>query len=444
MQTEEADVVIVGAGIAGLRTADLLRSSGKSVMVLEANERIGGRIVNQKIPDSELYVEGGAQFVGATHKRMLSLLKELDLDVFETYDTGKFRWAQEILGPLRFGLSPDTSEPSSFEKLRQQIERLATTVPTEAPWNSAEAKELDSQTFGEYLRKVEQKASVRVPYERLCRMHLGCDPDAVSLLYMLFLLHATFEKDRGGYKLFVQHDGGVHQYRVDGGTFSLCSKLADRVGRDSIRTNSPIQAILQQKDFVEVRGEGLNVLAKQVVITLQPQLCSKIKFTPELSGDRIALQDSYLTKKSMIAKTHMVYERPFWRDRGYKGTGVTSSGVVFVDNTPCGGEIGILLAFRDRSRRDLTHAKLLGYAATLFGAAARHPKHIIEQDWSAEPWSSSCISHTPPGILSKYGYTLRASVGRIHWAGAETSDAWPSFMEGALQSAERVVEELSQ
>ena len=211
---------------------------------------------------------------------------------------------------------------------------------------------------------------------------------------------------------------------------------------DNIRTNCPVHAIHQQEDSVEIHAEGINVIAKRVVITLQPQQCSKIMFTPELSDDRIALQDSYLTRKAVTAKTHIVYDRPFWRDRGYKGTGVTSSGVVFVDNSPPDGERGILLAFRDRTRADLSHEKLLGYAATLFGAAARVPRYIIEQDWSAEQWSSSCISHTPPGILSKYGYTLRESVGRVHFAGAETSNVWPSFMEGALQSAERVVEEL--
>lgn len=180
-----------------------------------------------------------------------------------------------------------------------------------------------------------------------------------------------------------------------------------------------------------------------VLVTLQPQFCRTIVFEPALSPDRIALQDGFLTDMPFTAKVHLKYARPFWRDKGYSGTGVSSSGVVFLDNSPPGDGPGILLAFRDTRRRDLTTRKLLGYAKTLFGRDAAHPDEIVEQDWSGEPWTASCISHTPPGILSRYGHTLREPVGRVHWTGAETSPTWCSFMEGAIASSDRVAEELA-
>lgn len=444
MMERTADYCIIGAGLAGLRLADRLthQCPSLSILVIEANNRIGGRIKSQPIHDDSQQhhvVDGGAQFIGGTHTKMLKLVKELEIEKFNASRNGKFRWAQEIGPWFRFGLSPDVSEPRSFDHIRSETEALAATVPLTAPWNAPNAAELDSQTFGQWLRKKKFPKSACVPYERLCKMHLGCDPEQVSLLYMLFLLHSC-----GGYNQIVK-EGGAHQWRIKGGSWKICQRLAERVGSENILLGSAVTKIVHNETRVEIIcRERLCISAGRVIITLQPQLCQNICFEPPLSDDRNALHQHYLTKRPFTAKTHFIHDRPFWRDHGYSGTGVTSSGVVFVDNSPPDSDnIGILLAFRDTRRRDLTHDKLQRYAKTLFGSQAGHPKQVIEQDWSTEEYTASCISHTPPGLLSKHGKALREPIGRIHWAGAETSPYWPSFMEGAVHSADRVLEEIA-
>lgn len=84
-----------------------------------------------------------------------------------------------------------------------------------------------------------------------------------------------------------------------------------------------------------------------------------------MSSSRKEPQDKYLTRTPYVAKTHLFYSHPFWRDRGFSGTGITSSGVVFVVGNPPGHEKvghGVLLAFRDCGRADLTRKKLKAYA----------------------------------------------------------------------------------
>jgi monoamine oxidase len=452
-ESTKVEIAVIGAGLSGLHLADRLVSSGRdNVLVIEANDRIGGRLFNQAISSSEestsatVAVEGGGQFIGGTHARMLELIDRLGLEKFSAKPPdGKFRWAQEIVGPIRFGLCPDTREPGAFEVLRKEVEDgMASQIPVNEPWNAPNAQELDSRSFADFLRTKPKAA--RVPYERLCTMHLGCDPESVSLLYMLFLLAST-----GGYKRFTEYENGAHQWRVKGGAYRIVDELAKRVGSSRIRLNTPVKEIVQNNDdggCVEIRGDGgFTVNADHVVVTLQPQLCGRIQFKPDVSAGRKALHEQYLTRTPYTAKTHFVYDKPFWRYRGYSGTGVTSSGVVFIDNTPPPDgddkeQNGILLAFRDRRRRDLTHDKLKAYAKTLFGPEASRPINVVEQDWSTQPNAASCISYCPPNLLSKHGQALREPEGRIHWAGAETSSEWPSFMEGAIEASNRVFGEL--
>ena len=85
---EAADVLVVGAGLAGLVAARDLTAAGRSVLVLEARDRVGGRIVNEEIGTGKI-VEMGGQWAGPTQDKLLELAAELQIATFPTYDTGK-------------------------------------------------------------------------------------------------------------------------------------------------------------------------------------------------------------------------------------------------------------------------------------------------------------------------------------------------------------------
>src|SRR5262245_66520386 len=82
------DVVVVGAGLAGLTAARELVAAGRSVLVLEARDRVGGRVVSREI-GGEKIVEMGGQWAGPTQDRLLALAADLGVATFPTYDTGK-------------------------------------------------------------------------------------------------------------------------------------------------------------------------------------------------------------------------------------------------------------------------------------------------------------------------------------------------------------------
>jgi monoamine oxidase len=146
----------------------------------------------------------------------------------------------------------------------------------------------------------------------------------------------------------------------------------------------------------------------------------------------MTLRAKFLTWQPYTVKTPFLSDKPFWRDQGYSGTGVTSSGVVFVDKSPADGSLDILLAFPDRRRKDLTYVQLIGYATSLFGRSAKSRLDIVEQDWRTEPWLRVLVILRLV-FLPKHGSTrLRPPIGRLHWAGAENPPVWPSLMEGAV------------
>lgn len=152
-------------------------------------------------------------------------------------------------------------------------------------------------------------------------------------------------------------------------------------------------------------------------------------------------------------KVHLLYDRPFWRERGFSGEAVFDRGPISVlfDNTSHDGAQAALLAFivgdpaRTWSLRPAVARRetVLRLVARLFGADAGHPTDYIEVDWSTEPWSRGCpVGVLGAGAMRVAGAAMQAPTGRIHWAGTETATVWTGYMEGALQAAERAVGEI--
>jgi monoamine oxidase len=152
-------------------------------------------------------------------------------------------------------------------------------------------------------------------------------------------------------------------------------------------------------------------------------------------------------------KCHAVYERPFWRDDGLTGQATGDRGPVKVayDNSPPSGSPGVLLAFLEgahartlaRMSPDDRRTAVLHSLADYFGPAAEKPIDYVDLDWSAEPWTRGCYgAHFPTNVWTQYGPALRTPVGRLHWAGTETATVWNGYMDGAVQSGERVAAEI--
>lgn len=445
MEILEADVCVVGAGLAGLAVADGLRSAGASVVVLEARDRVGGRLETVELAGG-VTVDLGGQWLGVGQRRLAALAGTLSIATFPTHTAGenllalngdRRRYSGTIprLGPLVL---------ADVGLARRKLNRLAARVDTGAPWEVADAARLDAQTFEAWMRRHVRTRAARRMLTIAGRTVWGAEPDELSLLHVLFYVACA-----GGLDPLLDTEGGAQQDRFEGGAQGLPLGLAQRLG-DAVRLDEAVTAVEQGPGAALVTARTVQVRAGRVVVAIPPALTGGIALTPGAGARRQLARRMPL---GTIAKCQVLYETPFWREAGLSGEAVTDAGPVTLtfDNSPSDGSSGVLLGFvggadargfarvSERERR----AVVIDGLRRLFGDQATRVVDYAERQWADEPWSGGGpTSNFGPGGWTAYGRLLRATEGRVHWAGTETATEWSGFMEGALQSAERVVAEV--
>ena len=452
-----ADVVVVGAGFAGLTAALRLVQAGRSVIVLEARDRVGGRALNQPIGGGEIS-ERGATFVGPTQNHILALAKEFQIGKFPTFNNGKNvyvdsrgrRSTYSDTGPL--GTAPP--DPLILGELTQAVLRLdemSTEVPVSAPWASSHAAAWDGQTLETWIRDNSETKQFRDLVPVATRPIFGSEPRDLSLLFVLFYIAASGDEQHPGtFERNFNTRNGAQMWRLAGGSQLLALRIARRLG-GRVLLRSPVERIVQQGGYVTAHTSGLQVQAKRAIVAIPPTLAGRIEYRPRLPTERDQLTQRL--PQGTLIKVTAVYNRPFWRDASLNGTAVSYKGPANVtfDDSPQDGSSGVIFGFvggdeaRRHRRRSMAarRAAVLANFTTYFGAQAAHPRAYFETDWTAEVWTRGCpVAIAGPGTLLAYGPELRRPVGSIHWAGTETSTYWNGYMDGAVRSAKGAAREV--
>jgi monoamine oxidase len=441
----EADVAIVGAGIAGLVAARDLVAAGNEVVVLEARDRVGGRVLNHELSDGTV-VELGGQWIGPTQLRMAKLTAELGLETFPTHDTGEHLLrvgGRRIRYRTRPRLGPLVLADIAQAQIR--FDRLAARIPLEVPWTADRARDLDTQTFETWIRRNTRTGTGREMLRLYAEGVFAAEASDFSLLHALFYTHSG-----GGVDALAGTHGGAQQDRFVGGSQLVPIRLAERLG-DRVRLGAPVRRIEQRATDATVVGDEVQVTAARVIVAVPPTIAGRIVYDPPLPGVRDQLTQR--VPAGSVIKCHAVYDTPFWRDDGLTGqaTGDGGPAKVVFDNSPPAGTPGVLLAFLEgaAARRlnrvdpDERRAAVVGSLVDFFGPRAAEPVEFVDLDWTEEEWTRGCYgAHFPPGVWTQYGSVLRAPVGRVHWAGTETATVWSGYMDGAVQSGERVAAEV--
>lgn len=449
---DRADVVIVGAGLAGLTAARRLKAAGRQVCILEARDRVGGRTLNQAVtvPGAQpgTIVEVGGQWVGPTQDRVLALIAELGLQTFKTWGVGKSVDFRNGRRSVYGGRIPPGAMLGAIEAQLAlwRLNRMARQVPLAAPWTAAQAARWDSQTFQTWMDRNLHTRNGRALLQLMIEAVFSAQPRDLSLLHVLFYIHSA-----GGLDRLVETDGGAQDSRIVGGSQRISVEMAAALG-ERVRLNSAVMRIEHDDTGVTVCGDDFHLRAQRVIVAIPPTLAGRIRYAPALDG----LRDQLMQRMPMgtVIKVQCVYPTPFWRAQGLNGQATSDVGPVKVafDNSPPDGHIGVLMGFIEgadgrraqlqsvEQRRDAVTARLASY----FGEAARTPLEYIERNWSAEEWSRGCYAgYFPPGVWSDYGPALRAPIGRLHWAGTETAEVWNGYFDGAVRSGERAAQEVS-
>ena len=455
--TRRADVVVVGAGLAGLVAARRLVAAGRSVIVLEARDRVGGRVWNYDLGHGRVFERGG-QFIGPTQDHIAQLARELHVGTFPVYDDGDDvyvadgeRLTYSDRGP--FGTAPpDPAIASQLASLVLGVDALSTKVPVDAPWAAPNATALDGQTLQSYLD--DQSASPRLQQVTAAALRaiFAAEARELSMLFALFYTAASGDKDHPGtFQRNFNTRAGAQASRLIGGSQIVPLTLAAQLGARVV-LSSPVRSITQARGQVTVVSDRLTVSARRAVVAIPPTLAGRIHYDPVLPPGRDGLTQRY--GPGTLIKVAAVYDRPFWRTHGLTGQAVATGFPISIsyDDSPPGGRPGVLFGFvgGDNARRYRTlpaaerRRAVLSQLDLFFGAEARRPSHIVETDWSAQPWTRGCPVGIPAvGSFVAYGPHLREPVGHIHWAGTETATYWNGYMDGAVSSGQRAAAEVA-
>ncbi|HET8907247.1 MAG TPA: flavin monoamine oxidase family protein [Ktedonobacterales bacterium] len=444
--TRHADVGIVGAGLAGLMAARELAAAGVSVCVLEARDRVGGRTWTRPASDGTLLDVGG-QWIGPTQQRMNRLVAELGIETFKTWDIGENVQYRGGERHTYSGAIPTTDPLVAGDVMEAllTLNMMAMRVPLETPWTASDAAAWDSQTFAIWIDANVSAPGARTLLELAIQAVFSAEPRDLSLLHVLFYIRSA-----GGLMDLLGVTGGAQETRFITGAQTVANRLADALG-DRVALGARVHAISQDDAGAQIISDTLVLSCARVIVALPPTLAGRLHYRPALPG----LRDQLTQRMPMgtVYKVQCIYPMPFWRDAALTGQASSDTGAVRItfDNSPSDGSRGVLLGFVEgdegrvfgqRSPQE-RRAAVLECFVRYFGAQAGQPLDYIEQSWAEEEYTRGCYAgYMPPGVWTMYGAALRAPIGRIHWAGTETATHWNGYMDGAVQSGERVAAEI--
>ena len=443
----EADVCVVGAGYAGLTAAYRLHQAGKSVAVLEARDRVGGRIWTERLGDGTPIDRGGA-WLAPKHERAFNLAHEMGVGTYKTWVKGSHLLIGEGQTRKYTGLIPKISPMAVLTIARAQwrLDRTAKKVPLDAPWTASRASQWDNESVGDYLRRTRISSTIgRDLFEMAVRGLFADDLNDVSFLHLLLLV-----RGHGSINTLFSIENGSQENMIEGGAGSIAQRVAAALG-EAVRLNAPVRSVTQSPDGVTVVADGVTVRAAQAVMATPPELSLEIAFEPALSADRLALYRASAGGKEM--KTLLVYDEPFWREDGFSGQTAEpgSAAEVTLDASPSDGSRGVIAAFAfgataekvggldaDDRRRAIVDAM-----TARLGPRAASPAEVVDTLWWNEEWTRGCsFARVKPGILTKHGHVIRQPEGHVHFAGTETATTSHGAIDGAIRSGERAAAEI--
>ncbi|WP_330229093.1 flavin monoamine oxidase family protein [Nocardia sp. NBC_00508] len=443
----DVDYCVIGAGFAGLTAALRLTQAGRSVTVLEARDRLGGRTFTEARPDGSWIDRGGA-WIGPGQDRIQALMNEFGVPSYKQYTDGEAMMVVDGKQHRYTGTIPWTMSPWAAMNLGAvmlELGHLCKSVPLEAPWAAKKADKWDQISLAHWL---DGNVLSKPAHDLLETAIAGCYTSAASEVSLLFVLYQM--ASGGGPNFVLGVKDGAQDARPVGGMGAIYRPMAAEIG-DSIRLSQPVRLIEQDADGVTVRTDQLSVRARRAIVAVPLAIASQIRYEPMLPMDRSFLHQRM--PSGSIIKISAVYDEPFWRRDGLSGQSAApgSPATITIDACTDTGRPGVLcvivegpiarqLGQLDEAER---RAAILGDLGDRFGEKARSPIDYIEQNWSNERYSGGgMLSHAPTGVLTQFGHALREPCGRIHWAGTESSAVMCGWIDGAIRSGERAASEV--
>ena len=447
MTTLNKTVTVIGAGLAGLSAAYDLHRAGWNVIVLEARDRVGGRVYSLRNFSNGLIAEGGGEFIDQQHERMLAYVKEFN---FALGEVGSWRGQTDDWGSYagKAGLGQDMNIwgfdlDAEYEKMWVALAELGKEVPDPLhPETAPRAKEFDQQSAAEWIAHQHAvQPLARQVFADHIRSEYTCEPERFSLLD-LARNAAMYYRETGIFRT---------TYRVIGGNDLIAQSIKDRL--PDVRMNAVATAISNRADGVEVtykQGNSFHTISSAFAVLAIPLTTARmIEFNPllPLTHNEMINQVSY----GAITKVLIEYRRRFWKDVGWNGRLSTDQAIIqtWDATSHLPGEHGIITAYTGgepgAKLSALSDEERIKQAVNIIEKVFPGSSDLIENTatvaWNNEPFTRASYLALAPGEVLKYWQTLFQHAGRLFFAG-EHATPIQGFMEGAVESGQRAAGEI--
>jgi monoamine oxidase len=391
-------VIVVGAGLAGLAAADRLRDAGAEVQVLEARDRVGGRVWS--VPFGEATVERGAEFILPDNSEVRLLASRLGLSLVRK---GMFYGARE----------PRGVDGVSSDEVTAAVERICRSDAARG-------------TLADVLDRSTERAAVVEAIR--ARVEVSC-------------AHPAHGLDSSVLSSGAAEFGEFDTYTVEGGNDRLAWGLAAALGA-AVRLSSPVEAITWSDSHVEVSARDLTVSADAAVLAVPASVMDAIAFDPALPAEKSAALRN--VTYGQAAKLFVALREPvdpsatlsvperFWC---YTQLGADGRPLLVV------GCFAATLSALERLEVERGPERWLEALAELRPDLELEPKTAFVARWHDDPWALGAYtarSLAPPMDDAE----LARPVGALRFAGEHTAAESHGLMEGALRSGVRAAEEL--
>ncbi len=437
-------VVVVGAGLAGLAAAWELRQRGMAVRVLEARDRVGGRVYTLRRYFAEgQYADLGGEFVDTNHATVLGYMKTLGIPPTKVprgknglFLDGRFKDEDRIddYGP---GIQADV------DRFEAQSEWLGTQVPDpRQPWKGPDPTRLDRFSLDEWMDRLKLQPFVK---KYLSAWLSGCY--ATDLRDLSLLMYARDKKVTA----HMPAEGEL-AYRVPGGTSTLAEAFATRLG-GAVELEAVVEAVEHDGGGARVhyRRGGRSMVAEgdYVILAVPTTILRTLEFRPGLSPEK--QQSVERMAYGGLAKVVLQYSRRAWRRRGYSGFVVTDlpAHCLWEATGNQSGQRGILTCFlggpdAERLGRMNPRERVessLAQIERVYPGSRQYFEQGVSIYWNDQRFTRGSYSHYSPGTMTVIGPVIALPEGRLHFAGEHT-DMVQGFMEGALASGQRAAAEV--
>src|SRR5215210_3457735 len=429
-------VAIVGMGLAGLIAAYELERDDFEVVLLEARDRIGGRVRTAHRPFyRDQTAELGGEFIDRNHRVLLRYIRRLGLDLVDLRGIGAdldgVVYEKRERRPRGEAVTPDVR--SEVERFRAEVASLARPVDPADPARGSAAR-LDKRSVSDLLDELKLDTDARRVIERDLRDEYTIEPERLSLLF-----HAALTKLYAG-----TPDADTNAFRIDGGNARILDALIEEIDAKT-DLEAPVDRVELRRDGVRVYARtGREVDADYCIAAVPLPLLARIDFHPGLPA-RLA-EAAQRLQYGAATKVPLQYRRRFWVEERLNGAAVTDLPIGTTWDATAGqtGATGIVMAYASgedgRRLASLTDSERITEASAQVEQVFPRLRDKLEAAataaWSDERYSLGSYAAYAPGQVARYWRALRQPVGRMYFAG-EHCDAFTGYMEGAVRSGRR-------